>query len=51
VEVGRATAIARVLEPIETTGLTLADVPALRERVRGIIAEARATLLRELATA
>jgi 1-acyl-sn-glycerol-3-phosphate acyltransferase len=49
--IGRATAIARVLEPIETTGLTLADVPALRERVRGIIAEARATLLRELATA
>ena len=49
--IGRATAIARVLEPIETTGLTLADVPALRERVRGIIGEARATLLRELQTA
>jgi 1-acyl-sn-glycerol-3-phosphate acyltransferase len=48
--IGRATAIARVLEPIETTGLTLDDVPALRERVRGMIAEARATLLRELAT-
>jgi 1-acyl-sn-glycerol-3-phosphate acyltransferase len=49
--INRATAIARVLEPIETTGLTLDDVPALRERVRGIISEARATLLRELATA
>jgi 1-acyl-sn-glycerol-3-phosphate acyltransferase len=49
--INRATAIARVLEPIETTGLTLDDVPALRERVRQIISEARATLLRELATA
>lgn len=48
---GRATAIARVLDPIETTGLTLDDVPALRDRVRQIIAEARAGLLRELQTA
>jgi 1-acyl-sn-glycerol-3-phosphate acyltransferase len=49
--IGRANAIARVLDPIETTGLTLDDVPALRERVRHMIAEARAGLLRELATA
>jgi 1-acyl-sn-glycerol-3-phosphate acyltransferase len=27
-----------VLDPIETTGLTRADVPALRDRVRGLIA-------------
>lgn len=45
---GRANAIARVLPPVETTGLTLDDVPALRERVRTMIAEARAGLLREL---
>lgn len=48
---GRATAIARVLPPIETTGMTLDDVPALRERVRLMISEARAGLLRELAPA
>lgn len=46
--VGRARAIARVLPPVETAGLTLDDVPALRERVRAMIAEARAALLREL---
>jgi 1-acyl-sn-glycerol-3-phosphate acyltransferase len=46
--IGRANAIARVLPPVETTGLTLDDVPALRERVRTMIAEARAGLLREL---
>jgi 1-acyl-sn-glycerol-3-phosphate acyltransferase len=45
---GRATAIARVLPPVETTGMTLEDVPALRERVRLMISEARAGLLREL---
>ena len=44
----RAVAEVRVLEPVETTGLTVADVPALRERVRGIIDEARSTLAREL---
>jgi 1-acyl-sn-glycerol-3-phosphate acyltransferase len=47
--VGRAKAIARVLPPVETAGLTLDDVPALREKVRAMIAEARAALLRELA--
>jgi 1-acyl-sn-glycerol-3-phosphate acyltransferase len=46
--IGRANAIARVLPPIETVGLTLDDVPALRDRVRQLIAEARAALLREL---
>lgn len=46
--IGRANAIARVLPPIETAGLTLDDVPALREKVRLLIAEARAGLLREL---
>jgi 1-acyl-sn-glycerol-3-phosphate acyltransferase len=45
---GRATAIARVLPPIETTGMTLEDVPALRERARQMISEARAALLAEL---
>lgn len=44
---GRARAELRVLEPVATTGLTLADVPALRERVRRMIAEAREELRRE----
>jgi len=44
----RARAVARVLPPVETIGLTLDDVPALRERVRTMIAEAREALLREL---
>jgi 1-acyl-sn-glycerol-3-phosphate acyltransferase len=48
---GRATAVARVLPPVETTGLTLKDVPDLRERVRRMIQEARAGLLDELQTA
>jgi 1-acyl-sn-glycerol-3-phosphate acyltransferase len=38
---GRSHAEVRVLEPVETTGLTTADVPALRERVRTLIAQAR----------
>jgi 1-acyl-sn-glycerol-3-phosphate acyltransferase len=46
--IGRANAIARVLPPVETAGLTLDDVPALRDRVREMIDEARAGLLREL---
>jgi hypothetical protein len=37
-----------VLPPIETAGLTLDDVPELRERVRALIADARVALLREL---
>jgi 1-acyl-sn-glycerol-3-phosphate acyltransferase len=34
----------RVLEPIETTGLTKADVPELRDRVRSIIADELASM-------
>lgn len=40
----RSRAIARVLPPVETTGMTPKDVPVLRERVRAAIAEARADL-------
>ena len=45
----RAHARARVLAPIATAGLTLADLPALRERTRETIDAARRTLQRELA--
>lgn len=38
---GRARAEVRALEPISTEGLTLRDVPELRDRVRALIAEAR----------
>ncbi|MDQ3138886.1 MAG: 1-acyl-sn-glycerol-3-phosphate acyltransferase [Gemmatimonadota bacterium] len=41
---GRSTAVVRVLEPIETTGLTAADVPALKDRVRTLIVDTRAEL-------
>jgi len=41
---GRSVAEVKVLEPIETTGLTVKDVPALRERVRARILEARDAL-------
>ena len=44
----RAVAEARVLEPIETAGMTLADVPALRDEARARIAAARDQLRREL---
>jgi 1-acyl-sn-glycerol-3-phosphate acyltransferase len=37
---GEARAVTYVLEPIPTAGLTLADVPKLRERARDMIAEA-----------
>ena len=46
--VGRTTAECRVLAPIETTGLTTDDVPALRERVRTLIDAARRELAAEL---
>ena len=46
----RAHARARVLSPIDTDGLTLADVAALRERTRVTIDAARRVLQRELAT-
>jgi 1-acyl-sn-glycerol-3-phosphate acyltransferase len=41
---GRSTAVVKVLEPVDTTGLTPADVPALKEKVRTIIGGARAEL-------
>ncbi|MBI2796748.1 MAG: 1-acyl-sn-glycerol-3-phosphate acyltransferase [Gemmatimonadetes bacterium] len=43
-----AVAQARVLDPIETGGLTMDDVPALRDRVRATIDEARHAIEREL---
>jgi 1-acyl-sn-glycerol-3-phosphate acyltransferase len=47
--IGRSTAVVEVLAPVETAGLTVADVPALKERVRKTIVEARDRLARELA--
>src|SRR5918995_1323327 len=38
---GKSVAEVRVLAPVDTTGLTLADVPALKSRVRAMIVEAR----------
>jgi 1-acyl-sn-glycerol-3-phosphate acyltransferase len=38
---GRSVAEVRVLEPVETAGLTLADVPALKARVRDLIVRTR----------
>ena len=38
---GRSTAIVEVLPPVETSGLTPADVPRLKEKVRSLIVEAR----------
>lgn len=43
-----ATAMCRVLDPVETTGLTVADTAALRERVRALIDVARRALHQEL---
>jgi 1-acyl-sn-glycerol-3-phosphate acyltransferase len=45
---GWSTAVVEVLEPVETTGLTPADVPALKELVRKTIIEARDRLARQL---
>jgi 1-acyl-sn-glycerol-3-phosphate acyltransferase len=36
---GRARAIARILPPIDTAGMTLDDLPAVRDRARAAIAE------------
>jgi 1-acyl-sn-glycerol-3-phosphate acyltransferase len=47
--VNRARAVCRVLAPVDTTGLTADDVPALRERVRALIDAARRELAAELA--
>jgi 1-acyl-sn-glycerol-3-phosphate acyltransferase len=44
----RADAVCRVLEPVDTTGLSIDDLPALKERVRAMIGEATASLRREL---
>ena len=41
---GRSDAEVRVLEPVETTGLTLSDIPELKARVRQTIVEARDAL-------
>jgi len=41
---GRSRAEVRVLEPIETQGLTLDDVPALKSKVREIIVRNREAL-------
>ena len=43
-----ARALAVSLEPIETTGLTLADIPALKKQTRSAIEEGRRNLSREL---
>ena len=48
---GRSRAEVRVLAPIETEGMTNADVPALRERVRAVISAGREQLRAEAATA
>ena len=47
----RAVACCHVLEPVPTDGLSLSDVPALRDRVRALLVDARHRLERELATA
>lgn len=44
----RSRARVKVLPPIETTGLTIDDVAALRETTRTVIAEARKALVREM---
>jgi 1-acyl-sn-glycerol-3-phosphate acyltransferase len=44
----RARAEVRVLEPVETAGLTLDDLPELRDRVRATIDAARRSLRAEL---
>jgi 1-acyl-sn-glycerol-3-phosphate acyltransferase len=41
---GRSVAEVRVLEPVETTGLNIQDVPALKARVRDMIVAARSKL-------
>ena len=43
-----ARALAQYLDPIETTGLTLADIPALKQRAREAIDAGRRVLAREL---
>ncbi|MBK8246912.1 MAG: 1-acyl-sn-glycerol-3-phosphate acyltransferase [Gemmatimonadetes bacterium] len=45
----RSRAMVRVLEPIDVTGLTLDDVPSLKEQTRAVIDRARLELRGELA--
>jgi 1-acyl-sn-glycerol-3-phosphate acyltransferase len=45
---GPSRATVRVLEPVETTGLTPEDVPALKARIREMIVAARSEVAREL---
>ncbi len=45
---GRARAAVRVLEPVETAGLGVEDIPALKARVREMIVTARDQLAAEL---
>ena len=47
----RANAMCRVLEPIETAGLSGPDIPALRDMTRRRISDARAQLRQELSEA
>lgn len=49
--IGNAEAEVRVLEPISTEGLTMKDMPALRNQVRDAIAAARADLRAEFGPA
>ena len=41
---GRSTAVVRVLPPVQTSGLTVDDLPALKQRIRQMILDARAEL-------
>ncbi|MEX2582481.1 MAG: lysophospholipid acyltransferase family protein [Gemmatimonadota bacterium] len=45
---GKARAQVRVLEPIPTEGMTIADVPEVRDRVRTLIQAERDRMLRDL---
>jgi 1-acyl-sn-glycerol-3-phosphate acyltransferase len=47
----RAHALAQLLEPVDTAGLTLADLPALKAQVRARIDTARRALAAELGIA
>jgi len=44
---GRSAAEVRVLEPVDTTGLTLADLPQLKARVRELIVQTRDRLVED----
>ena len=48
---GYAKAEVRVLDPVETEGMTVADLDTLRSKVRDMIAAARDDLRREFADA